>query len=159
SRTRMSCCGPERRGSSQPSTKFEARNPKPIRMTKSKNPIQPPRYRSEPYGFDHLSFEFLACFGFRASNLRFAAILFLLLAGSPVYAQRNLTDIPDPDPELERRSFEVADGFEVNLFAADPLIAKPIQMNWDAAGRLWLVSSELYPQIPPGQTANDKVLI
>ena len=39
-----------------------------------------------------------------------------------------------PDPEIERRSFKVADGFEVNLLAADPLLAKPIQMNWDAAG-------------------------
>ena len=40
--------------------------------------------------------------------------------------------IPDPDPEIERKSFQVADGFEVNLFAADPLLAKPIQMNFDA---------------------------
>ena len=32
----------------------------------------------------------------------------------------------------------VAEGFEVNLFAADPLLAKPIQMNFDAAGRLWV---------------------
>ena len=52
----------------------------------------------------------------------------------------------------------MADGFEVNLFAADPLIAKPIQMNFDPAGRLWIVSSEVYPQIKPGQAANDKVL-
>ncbi len=38
-------------------------------------------------------------------------------------------------------------------------IAKPIQMNFDPQGRLWVVSSEVYPQIAPGQTANDKVLI
>jgi putative heme-binding domain-containing protein len=85
-----------------------------------------------------------------------------LLAGlfaSPAHAQRDLKNIPDPDPELERKSFLVAEGFEVNLFAADPLIAKPIQMNFDPAGRLWIVSSEVYPQIQPGQTANDKVLI
>src|SRR4051812_30624430 len=50
-------------------------------------------------------------------------------------AQRDAT-VPDPDPEVERRSFQVADGFEVNLFAADPLLAKPIQMNFDPAGRL-----------------------
>ncbi|MCH8829482.1 MAG: HEAT repeat domain-containing protein [Planctomycetes bacterium] len=35
----------------------------------------------------------------------------------------------------------MADGFEVNLFAADPRIAKPIQMNFDARGRLWIVSA------------------
>jgi putative heme-binding domain-containing protein len=47
----------------------------------------------------------------------------------------------------------------VNLYAADPLIAKPIQMNFDPSGRLWIASSEVYPQIKPGQTANDKILV
>ena len=64
-----------------------------------------------------------------------------------------------PDPEIERKSFQVSDGFEVNLFAADPMLAKPIQMNWDAQGRLWVVSSSLYPMIKPGEKANDKVII
>ncbi|MCB9941758.1 MAG: c-type cytochrome [Planctomycetaceae bacterium] len=76
-----------------------------------------------------------------------------------LYAQRDLQDIPDPDPEIERSSFIVADGFEVNLYAADPLIAKPIQMNFDAEGRLWVASSSVYPQIMPGQPADDKILI
>ena len=84
--------------------------------------------------------------------------LFLLCCQTS-YAQRNLKDIPPPDPELERKSFQVADGFEVNLYAADPRIAKPIQMNFDPEGRLWVVSSEIYPHIKPGQKANDKVLI
>ncbi len=67
--------------------------------------------------------------------------------------------IPDPDPELERKSFIVADGFEVNLFAADPLLAKPIQMNFDPQGRLWVATSETYPHIKPGEKANDKIII
>src|SRR5712671_4012016 len=87
------------------------------------------------------------------------AIAFGLVLVSPLHAQRDLADIPDPDPEIERRSFLVADGFEVNLFAADPVLAKPIQMNFDPRGRLWVVSSEVYPQIKPGQAANDKVLV
>src|SRR5690349_4652838 len=66
---------------------------------------------------------------------------------------------PAPDPELERKSFTVADGFEVTLYAADPMMAKPIQMNFDPAGRLWVATSEIYPQIKPGQAADDKVLI
>ncbi|WP_020466888.1 PVC-type heme-binding CxxCH protein [Singulisphaera acidiphila] len=82
-----------------------------------------------------------------------------LAATSSTFAQRAPFEIPDPDPEVERKSFIVADGFEVNLFAADPVLAKPIQMNFDPQGRLWVVSSEVYPQIKPGQTANDKVLI
>src|SRR5229473_1588238 len=68
-------------------------------------------------------------------------------------------DIPDPDPEIEPRSFQVAEGFDVNLFAADPLLAKPIQMNFDPAGRLWVACSAVYPQIQPMQQANDKIII
>ena len=82
-----------------------------------------------------------------------------LLVANTAFAQRELKDIPDPDPEIERKSFIVADGFEVNLFAADPLIHKPIQMNFDPQGRLWIAASETYPQIAPGQKANDKILI
>lgn len=89
--------------------------------------------------------------------MRFAITLLLLLP-SMAHAQRNAT-IPDPDPELERKSFIVDPRFEVNLFAADPLLAKPIQMNWDAAGRLWIASSEVYPQIKPGQKATDKIIV
>ncbi|HZZ73064.1 MAG TPA: PVC-type heme-binding CxxCH protein [Pirellulales bacterium] len=73
-----------------------------------------------------------------------------------LFAQANAKT---PDPEEERKSFQVADGFEVTLFAADPLLAKPIQMNFDPQGRLWIASSEVYPQIAPGQKADDKILI
>jgi putative heme-binding domain-containing protein len=86
-------------------------------------------------------------------------VVIVAVCGQPVSAQRSLTNIPDPDPELERRSFLLADGFEVNLFAGDPVLAKPIQMNFDPRGRLWVVSSEVYPQIAPGQTADDKVIV
>src|SRR5437588_490933 len=89
----------------------------------------------------------------------FAAALLVAICATPVRAQRELSKIPDPDPEIERRSFQVADGFEVNLFAADPLLAKPIQMNFDASGRLWVACSSVYPQIKPGQTANDKIVV
>jgi putative membrane-bound dehydrogenase-like protein len=83
----------------------------------------------------------------------------LLALASPAFAQRDLKNIPDPDPEEERKTFIVADGFEVNLYAADPLLAKPIQMNFDAQGRLWIASSEVYPQVKPGQKATDKILV
>ncbi|HVK10133.1 MAG TPA: PVC-type heme-binding CxxCH protein, partial [Gemmataceae bacterium] len=83
---------------------------------------------------------------------------FLLLVPAAAFAQANAT-VPDPDPEIERKSFIVAPGFEVNLFAADPLLAKPIQMNFDPKGRLWVASSEIYPQIKPGEKANDKIVV
>ncbi|MEO7517100.1 MAG: PVC-type heme-binding CxxCH protein [Verrucomicrobiota bacterium] len=56
-------------------------------------------------------------------------------------------------------NFEVAPGFEVNLFAENPQLAKPIQMNFDPQGRLWIASSSVYPQIEPGQKADDHILV
>jgi putative heme-binding domain-containing protein len=88
----------------------------------------------------------------------FAACL-VLLNLSPAFAQRELKDIPIPDPELERATFRVPDGFEVTLYAADPAIAKPIQMNFDEDGRLWIASSEVYPHILPGAPASDRVVV
>ena len=85
------------------------------------------------------------------------AAIFVVTA--PSFAQRDLKNIPVPDPELERQTFKVPEGFEVNLFAADPMIAKPIQMNFDEDGRLWIVSSEVYPQIAPGAKSTDRVIV
>ncbi|MGE3309012.1 MAG: PVC-type heme-binding CxxCH protein [Limisphaerales bacterium] len=67
---------------------------------------------------------------------------------------------PDPSPEIERASFKVLEGFDVQLFASEKEGAiKPIAIRFDAAGRLWMVGSTAYPQIRPGETANDKVTI
>ncbi len=93
-----------------------------------------------------------------ASAHWFGLVLILVTAGL-LPAQRDLKEIPDPDPELERRALQVAEGFEINLFVADPKIAKPIHMNFDAEGRLCIASSEVYPQIRPGEVANDKILV
>lgn len=86
-------------------------------------------------------------------------LLFFLLLAPGLRAQRNLRKAPKPDPAAELRQFQPADGFEVNLFAANPLIAKPINMNFDARGRLWVACSGVYPHIKPGQVPNDRILI
>ncbi|MHA3769916.1 PVC-type heme-binding CxxCH protein [Verrucomicrobiota bacterium sgz303538] len=64
------------------------------------------------------------------------------------------------DPAAELASFKLAEGFEANLFASEKDgVTKPIQMRWDARGRLWVIGSTTYPQIKPGEEPNDKVLI
>lgn len=80
-------------------------------------------------------------------------------AGNYSIAQRELTDIPVPDPMVEKATFQIGDGWEVELFAGDPKLAKPIHMNWDNRRRLWVASSETYPQVKPGEAPNDKILI
>src|SRR5690348_6996516 len=72
---------------------------------------------------------------------------------------RAANPIDKSDPEVERQALKVADGFEINLFAADPMIRKPIEMNFDADGRLWVASSITYPQIKPGQQPQDQVVV
>ena len=76
-----------------------------------------------------------------------------------VSAQNGLKDIPNPDVNKQASAFKLPEGMEINLFASDPMITKPIQMNWDSQGRLWLVSSGMYPHIVPGAEENDRVLV
>ncbi|MEX0742068.1 MAG: PVC-type heme-binding CxxCH protein, partial [Phycisphaeraceae bacterium] len=80
-------------------------------------------------------------------------------AATPAFAQRHLTDIPEPDAQQQKEMLRLDDNLEVNLFASDPDIAKPIQMNWDPQGRLWVATSSVYPQIRPGEVANDKIIV
>jgi putative heme-binding domain-containing protein len=63
------------------------------------------------------------------------------------------------DPEVERANFELLPGYEVNLFASEPMLANPIHMVWDSRGRLWVACSWAYPQLQPGEVANDKIII
>ena len=55
--------------------------------------------------------------------------------------------------------FEVAEGLEVTLWAENPLLDKPIHMNFDPRGRLWVACSPVYPQIEPGTKPGDFILI
>lgn len=48
-------------------------------------------------------------------------------------------------PEQERAELHVPPGFTVQLFASEPMINKPINMAFDARGRLWLSSTVEYP--------------
>ncbi len=87
------------------------------------------------------------------------SMLSVILTSTASAQVPTMKDIPAPDPELEKATFKISEGFEVNLFASDPVIAKPIQMNFDEDGRLWIVSSEVYPQIVPGAPATDRVVV
>lgn len=83
----------------------------------------------------------------------------LLFAASPLAAQNGLRDIPDTAVEAQLKAFKLTEGAKINLFASEPAVSNPTHMNWDAQGRLWVVSSPLYPHIQPGQEEQDKIVI
>ena len=67
-----------------------------------------------------------------------------------------------PSPEEMLRSFRVAEGYEVNLFASEqqfPELRNPEQIAFDARGRLWVVTMPSFPGTIPGDVPQDKVII
>ena len=66
----------------------------------------------------------------------------------------------DNSVSAQLKSFRVADGYAINLFADETNgVANPVCMNWDAAGRLWVLCTWAYPQLKPVDKPNDKLLI
>src|SRR5262249_27502190 len=60
--------------------------------------------------------------------------------GEPIHRmQQPLT------PAESMRHLHVPEGFEVQLYAAEPDIARPIAMSWDERGRLWIAETVDYP--------------
>ena len=68
-------------------------------------------------------------------------------------------NIPAPDVAAELKAFKVAEGFKVNLWAKNPVIFNPINMNWDRHNRAWISTSSTYPHIKPGRIPNDRIVI
>jgi len=68
-------------------------------------------------------------------------------------------NVAKPDPAAELKALTVADELEVNLFAADPLVVKPININFDERGRMWVATSTIYPHLSPGDKPDDKILV
>ena len=93
------------------------------------------------------------------ARLKHAERTFYHLIPAAPASRRGPETVPDPAVEKELATFNVAEGFEVTLFASEPLIQNPISINWDAQGRLWVSTSPIYPMIKPGQKPSDKIVI
>ncbi len=109
-------------------------------------------------------------------NDRFAlAVLFSLLPFSSVSADQERAAEPKTaaevygqgvretdakSPEDEKAGFHLPDGFEAQLFASEPMIAKPLNMAWDTRGRLWITNTIEYPYpAKPGTEPRDSIKI
>ena len=82
------------------------------------------------------------------------------LAAQPKELPPNLVAPTDAlSPADEHKAFTVPEGFDVQLVASEPYIQKPMQMAWDAKGRLWVTTSYHYPFAAEPGKATDKLFV
>lgn len=63
-------------------------------------------------------------------------------------------------PAEQRTKFTLPPGFEIQLVAAEPDINKPMNLAFDAAGRLWVTTSIEYPwAAPTNAPGRDRLMI
>src|SRR5882672_9027982 len=63
-------------------------------------------------------------------------------------------------PEDEQKSFHLPPGFEIQLVATEPDINKPLNLAFDAKGRLWVTTSTEYPYAAPtNKPGRDRLMI
>ncbi|HTI70591.1 MAG TPA: PVC-type heme-binding CxxCH protein [Candidatus Limnocylindria bacterium] len=75
------------------------------------------------------------------------------------FAENVRTTAPLP-PVEQQAKFHLPPGFEVQLVAAEPDINKPMNLSFDALGRLWVTTSVEYPfPAPPDRAARDRLMI
>ena len=75
-----------------------------------------------------------------------------------LYAEHiRTTEFQSPEDELA--SFVLPEGFKVTLFASEPDIAKPINMEFDHQGRLWVTQSTEYPIAAGDSGGLDKISV
>jgi putative heme-binding domain-containing protein len=82
--------------------------------------------------------------------MKFVTFLALLCGASASFsandpfAENVRTTDPLP-PEEQQKTFKLPPGFTVQLVAAEPQLRKPMNMQFDGAGRLWITESREYP--------------
>ncbi|HEV8606445.1 MAG TPA: PVC-type heme-binding CxxCH protein [Tepidisphaeraceae bacterium] len=70
----------------------------------------------------------------------------------------NVRTAPPRTPEEQQKMFHLPPGFEIQLVASEPEIGKPINIAFDAKGRLWVTGSREYPfPAKPPTTGRDTI--
>ena len=62
-------------------------------------------------------------------------------------------------PEEDRLGFKLPEGFEITLYASEPDIGKPINITFDARGRMWVTQSFEYPFAATPGKGKDRITI
>lgn len=65
------------------------------------------------------------------------------------------------DPKESIKYTQVPADFELQLFASEPDVVKPIYMAWDERGRAWVIEARDYPHglLPEGEPGHDTIKI
>ncbi len=72
---------------------------------------------------------------------------------------RNIRTTEARSPADEQAGFQLPPGFEIQLYASEPDIGKPLNMAFDARGRMWLTQSYAYPFADTTGKAKDRISI
>ena len=76
-----------------------------------------------------------------------------IISGTMLHGQDNFPTPPNTEPISEASRLSPKDaaeqlrmpvGFEVQVFAAEPIVQNPIAMTWDGQGRLWVAENYTY---------------
>ncbi len=62
-------------------------------------------------------------------------------------------------PQEEKLALKVPPGFKIELFASEPDIGKPMNMGFDAKGRMWVTQSNEYPFFDSLGIGTDRISI
>jgi putative heme-binding domain-containing protein len=83
-----------------------------------------------------------------------------MLSMAPAVAQPLVAPSEARSPQEQQALFHLPPGFEIQLVAAEPAIHKPINITFDARGRLWVTDTVEYPYpAQPGATGRDSVKV
>src|ERR1700680_2873702 len=85
-------------------------------------------------------------------RLSLAVVVLFSAIVAPLPGQENdpnIASTPPLPPEEQLKKFHLPPGFVIELVAAEPKIKKPINIAFDALGRLWVTESVEYPYAAP----------
>src|SRR5688572_22163570 len=63
---------------------------------------------------------------------------------SNIFSHVKVPPAPPLAPDETMKSFKVADGFRLELFAAEPMVVHPIFFEFDSDGRIWAIEYRGY---------------
>ncbi len=83
-----------------------------------------------------------------------------LMAGSSVFAQPLVAPTDPITAEEQLKMFHLPPGFKIELIAAEPVCRKPMNLKFDAAGRLYFTQSIEYPwPVEEGKVGRDTIQV